>query len=137
LKKYLLDTNIIVFLLRGKHNLYQKMNSDTTASFFISEITLAELKYGVASSEQPEKGNATLANLLKKVEVIPISQSIDRYALEKARLRKAGTPTGDFDLLIGVTSIVHNMIMVTNNTKDFERISEIKLEDWIAKKHDQ
>jgi tRNA(fMet)-specific endonuclease VapC len=52
------------------------------------------------------------------------------YAKEKARLRKAGTPIDDFDLLIGVTSVAHNMIMVTNNTKEFKRINGIDLEDW-------
>jgi tRNA(fMet)-specific endonuclease VapC len=52
------------------------------------------------------------------------------YAKEKARLRKQGTPVDDFDLLIGVTSIAHNLIMVTNNTDHFNRIKGIVLEDW-------
>ena len=52
------------------------------------------------------------------------------YAKEKARLQKAGTPIDDFDLLIGVTSVTHQLTMVTNNTSHFKRISKIKLEDW-------
>jgi tRNA(fMet)-specific endonuclease VapC len=52
------------------------------------------------------------------------------YAKVKARLRKAGTPIDEFDLLIGVTSITHNLILVTNNTEHFKRIDGIALEDW-------
>ena len=52
------------------------------------------------------------------------------YAKEKARLRKSGTPIDEFDLLIGVTSITHNLTMVTNNTDHFKRIKGIVLEDW-------
>jgi tRNA(fMet)-specific endonuclease VapC len=52
---------------------------------------------------------------------------------EKARLRKAGTRIDDFDLLIGVTSVVHNLVMVTNNTSHFQRIKDIVLEDWAVK----
>jgi tRNA(fMet)-specific endonuclease VapC len=55
------------------------------------------------------------------------------YAKEKARLRKAGTPIDDFDLLIGATAVTHKLIMVTNNTKHFKRINGIKLEDWTRK----
>ncbi len=64
------------------------------------------------------------------VKVVPIFHSLDLYAKEKTRLRKAGTPVDDFDILIGVTSVTHNLIMVTNNIKEFKRIKGITLEDW-------
>lgn len=64
------------------------------------------------------------------VKIVPIFHSLDLYAKEKARLRMAGTMLDDFDLLIGVTSIMHNLIMVTNNTDHFKRIKGISLEDW-------
>jgi tRNA(fMet)-specific endonuclease VapC len=60
--------------------------------------------------------------------------ALDLYAKEKARFRKAGTRIDDFDLLIGVTSIINNLVMVTNNTGHFERITRINLEDWTEKK---
>lgn len=66
------------------------------------------------------------------VQILPIFHALDLYAKEKARLRKAGTPIDDFDLLIGATSIAHELIMVTNNSNHFKRISGIKLEDWTA-----
>jgi tRNA(fMet)-specific endonuclease VapC len=55
---------------------------------------------------------------------------LDLYAKEKARLRKAGTPIDDFDLLIGVTSVTHKLTMVTNNSNHFKKIDGIDLEDW-------
>jgi tRNA(fMet)-specific endonuclease VapC len=67
---------------------------------------------------------------LTGVNIVPIFHSLDLYAKEKTRLRKADTPIDDFDLLIGVTSLTHNLIMVTNNTNHFNRIKSITLEDW-------
>lgn len=60
------------------------------------------------------------------------SVGFDKYAEEKARLTIAGTPTGDFDLLIGCTAVAKKMVMVTQNIKDFENIGHIKLENWIS-----
>lgn len=63
---------------------------------------------------------------------LPVVDSFDMFASEKARLRLAGTPMEDnFDLLIGCTSVIHRMVMVTENLKDFKNISNIRLENWI------
>ena len=86
--------------------------------------------FGVENSEKKGKNQKTLDNFLTGVKIVPIFHSLDLYAKEKARLRKAGTAIDEFDLLIGVTSITHNLTMVTNNTRHFERIKGIALEDW-------
>ena len=111
-------------------DLKKKFEKADPDNCFISKITLAELKYGVENSEKKEKNQKTLDNFLTGVKVVPIFHSLDQYAKEKARLRKAGTPIDDFDLLIGVTSVTHNLTLVTNNTDHFKRIREIALEDW-------
>jgi tRNA(fMet)-specific endonuclease VapC len=116
--------------MKGKFNLEKKFDQLTVADCFISEITLAELKFGVRNSEHPEKNKRALDKFLTGVQLLPIFHSLDLYAEEKARLRKVGTPIDDFDLLIGVTSITHELIMVTNNTNHFTRITGIQLEDW-------
>jgi tRNA(fMet)-specific endonuclease VapC len=117
--------------MKGNFDLETKFDKVTSENCFISEITLAELKFGVENSEKPEKNKKALDNFLTGVQILPIFHSLDLYAKEKARLRKEGTPIDDFDLLIGVTSVIHKLIMVTNNTKHFKRIIGIKLEDWI------
>jgi tRNA(fMet)-specific endonuclease VapC len=116
--------------MNGKFDLNKKFDTIPSESCFISEITLAELKFGVENSKNPEKNRNTLADFLTGVTVLPIFHSLDLYAKEKARLRKAGTPIDDFDLLIGVTSVTHGLTMVTNNTDHFKRINGIALEDW-------
>jgi len=130
LKKYLIDTNICIFYLKGKFDLKSKFEKADPNNCFISEITLAELKFGVQNSEQIEKNQKALDKFLTGVNIVPIFHSLDLYAKEKTRLRKAGTPIDDFDLLIGVTSLTHNLTMVTNNTDHFKRITGIALEDW-------
>ncbi|MEO6229465.1 MAG: type II toxin-antitoxin system VapC family toxin [Ferruginibacter sp.] len=130
MKKYLIDTNIAIFYMKGKFQLEAKFDKATVDNCFISEMTLAELKFGVEKSEKPEKNKKALDNFLTGVQILPIFHSLDLYAKEKARLQKSGTPIDDFDLLIGVTSVTHKLTMVTNNTNHFKRIIGIKLEDW-------
>jgi tRNA(fMet)-specific endonuclease VapC len=84
----------------------------------------------VENSEKKEKNQKALDNFLTGIKVVPIFHSLDLYAKEKSHLRKAGTPVDDFDLLIGVTSVTHNLTLVTNNTEHFKRIKGINLEDW-------
>lgn len=105
--------------MKGKFNLNQKFNKVSTDNCFISEITLAELKFGVENSEKPNKNRKALEDFLTEIKVLPIFHSLDFYAKEKARLRKAETPIDDFDPLIGVTSVSHGLTMVTNNTEHF------------------
>jgi tRNA(fMet)-specific endonuclease VapC len=130
LKKYLIDTNIAIYYMKGMFDLENKFDNIPSENCFISEITLAELKFGIEKSEKADKNKKALDNFLTGVQILPIFHSLDLYAKEKARLQKAGTPIDDFDLLIGVTSITHKLIMVTNNTNHFSRIRGIKVEDW-------
>jgi len=69
----------------------------------------------------------------KELTVIPIYNSLDLYAKEKSKLRKAGNLIDDFDILIGVTAIANNLILVTENEKHLSRISKIKIENWIKR----
>jgi tRNA(fMet)-specific endonuclease VapC len=97
---------------------------------FISEITLAELKFGVENSSKPVENQKNLDEFLSGLQILPIIEAIDLYAKEKARLRKRGIVVDDFDLLIGATSVAYNLKMVTNNTRHFTAIATIAIEDW-------
>lgn len=125
-----MDTNIAIFYMKGKFDLEAKFDKISPDNCYISEITLAELKFGIEKSEKPEKNKKALENFLTGVQILPIFHSLDLYAKEKARLQKAGTPVDDFDLLIAATSVTHSLTMVTNNTNHFKRVNGIKLEDW-------
>lgn len=116
--------------MRGKFDLRQKFTDVGVENCFISEITLAELKFGVENSPNPERNQETLNNFLSGIKVLPVFHALDLYAKEKARLRKLGTPVDDFDLLIGATAIAHEMILITNNVGHFSRLQNIMIEDW-------
>ena len=128
--KYLLDTNICIYYLKGMFQLDEKIENIGNENCYISEITLAELKYGVANSSNIKKNTKVLDNFIDNIKIIPILNSLDLYANEKARLKKIGRIVDDFDILIGVTSISNKMTLVTNNVKHFERLNDIIIEDW-------
>ena len=133
---YLLDTNICIFHLRGKFAIDKKIDSVGLDKCAISEITVAELKYGATLGKKMnvQSRNQNLDAFLNNIKILPIYDAIDLYAEEKSRLRLAGTPADDdFDLLIGCTSIVNDLTPVTDNIDDFKRINGIKIENWIVR----
>lgn len=130
MKKYLLDTNICAYFLNGKFNLEAKIDEVGFENCCVSEITIAELKYGVAKSTHKEKNTKTLETFQLKFDILPIFPALDIYATEKARLKTSGKILDDFDLLIGSTAIFNNLILVTKNVSDFDRLDEIVIEDW-------
>ena len=133
--QYLLDTNTCVFYLRGKLNLDEIIRDKGIDNFYISEITVVELRFGAENSDNPSKSHKAVDAFLNGLSIIPIFGCIKRYAKEKVRLRKLGKPINDeFDLLIGVTSVENKLTLVTDNTKHFENISGIKLENWFKRK---
>ncbi len=130
--KYLLDTNIIIFWLKKRYNIGDKIAEVGEGNCFISDVTVAELRFGVECSEPAllDEKRKRLADLLMYLQVIPFAVAIELYAKEKARLRLAGEIIPDFDLLIGATAVQQNMKMVTNNTKHLSKIQGIDMEDW-------
>lgn len=131
MKQYILDTNICIYLSKGLFNLSAKIEDVGIDNCFISEITVAELKYGAANSNFPEK-NMEKVNIIQQIfTTVYIFNSLDIYAHEKARLRKAGNILDDFDLLIGATAISNNLTLVTRNTSDFNRLNGIEIKNWI------
>lgn len=132
--QYLLDTSICVFFLRGKLDLATIIREKERTNFFISEITVVELRFGAENSEHPPKAHRAVDDFVGGLSIIPIFGSIRRYAKEKVRLRKIGKPINDeFDLLIGITAVENNLTLVTDNVKDFDRIEGIIIENWYKK----
>lgn len=136
MKQYLLDTNICIFLLRGEYDIDKKLDKVGLEHCHISEITEAELKYGAELGRRKglKQRIEQLDEFLSALKTLPISNAIDLYASEKARLRVTGTPADDdFDLLIGCTAVVNDMVMVTENLKHFKNLTGIQLENWIER----
>jgi tRNA(fMet)-specific endonuclease VapC len=102
--RYLVDTDVCVWFLRGLPSVRAHFRAVGYTNCDISEITLAELLFGVHRSSEPEKNRSRLDLLLADINVRPISDAIETFAREKARLKAIGTPVADFDLLIGATA---------------------------------
>lgn len=133
--QYLLDTNTCVFFLRGKLDLDKIIREKGRENCYLSEIIVVELRYGAENSDDPIKSPKAVGSFLDGLAIIPIFGCIERYAKEKVRLRRLGKPMHDeFDLLIGVTAVEHELILVTDNQKDFVRLDGIQLENWSERK---
>jgi len=129
--KYLLDTNICIHFFRGNFNLFEKLELIELKNCAISEITLAELVFGAENSINPKKNLDIIEEFTEQITILPIFGSIHLYGKEKARLRKVGKMISDFDLFIGCTAVELGLIMVTENIKEFNRISNITIENWV------
>lgn len=131
MKKYLLDTNICIHFLGNEYNIKEKIEKTGLENCLVSEIAIAELKFGAENNQNRESNKKTIDEFVKKFSIIPIYNSLDIYAKEKARLRKKGQSLDDFDLLIGATAISNDFILVTRNVSDFDRMNGIEIENWV------
>ncbi|NJC28521.1 type II toxin-antitoxin system VapC family toxin [Neolewinella antarctica] len=129
--KYLIDTDICIFYFKGKFDLHEKIGSVGVDNCYVSEITLLELTYGAHNSTRFEQRITEVSKLEELFDVLPIRPIADIYGQERKRLKNDGNLIPNFDLLIGCTAKFHDMVMVTRNTKHFERIAGIKIENWI------
>lgn len=135
MSQYLLDTNICIHFIKGEYDLGSKIQGVGFQSCYISEITIAELLYGVENSvlNRQSVNLKRVKNLRSSFaeRVIPISECLEEYARQKVQLRKIGRRVEDLDIFIGATSIVKNLVLITRNTKDFVNMDNITLENWI------
>ncbi len=131
--KYLLDSNICIHFFRGKFGVIDKLNEVKLSQCAISEITLAELIFGAENSSNQKKNLGLIEKFIEQLTILPIFDSIYFYGKEKARLRKNGNMISDFDLLIASTAVEKDLIMVTENVKEFKRVSNINIENWIVR----
>ena len=133
MKKYLLDTNICIYIIKKKPlQVIQKLQSLDISDVAISSITLSELEYGVSKSAAVEKNKLVLTQFLAPIETISFDdKAAEIYGNIRADLERKGTPIGPLDTLIGAHALSLGYTLVTNNTKEFERILNIELENWI------
>jgi len=114
-----------------------KVKSVGYKNCFISEITIAELFYGIEKSENYEKHASDVIKIEKVFKTLPIYDCFGKYAKERYRLQKLGILIPDFDLLIGVTAVENSIKMVTGNERHFNRIENIKIENWKLSKDNE
>lgn len=128
---YVLDTNTLIYFFKGMGNVANRLLTVSPKDIAIPSIVLFELKYGIEKSNAPKKRLAQLAEIVALVQVLTLAdKEAQASALIRARLEQQGTPIGPYDVLIAGTAMANHGILVTNNTKEFQRVSELKLDNW-------
>ena len=130
---YFLDTNICAYFMSRKYpSVTAQFKAHAPQDLFVSALVAGELAYGVALSSRIESNRKNLDAFLSMLQIVPWDeQAMWHFGQQKARLKKAGTRIGEIDLLIGCQALALDAIMVTNNTREFERIEGLKLENWV------
>ena len=131
--KYLLDTNICIYIIKRKPiEVLEKFKQCKVGDIGISTITLSELEYGVQKSGNPEKNKKALQEFLIPIEIIDFDYNASlTYGKVRSYLERKGTPIGALDTLIAAHALSMNIPVVTNNEKEFIRVPYLHVENWV------
>lgn len=130
--RYMLDTNICIYAIKHKpEQVFLKLQEHDPTEVCISSVTYAELVHGVEKSQAIEKNRLALTLLLANIEILDFNScAAEEYGKIRAYLEKCGTPIGPLDMMIAGHAKSLGYTVVTNNTKEFNRIKGLKLENW-------
>ena len=130
--KYMLDTNICIYAIKHKPDaVIQNFLSHDPEEMCISAITYAELTHGVEKSMAVERNRIALSLFLSPITILDFDRrAAEEYGKVKAELEKKGTPIGPMDTLIAGHARAGGFILVTNNTREFNRVADLAAEDW-------
>lgn len=130
--QYLLDTNICIYIARQRPPEVAKRFANLAAgSVGMSLVTFGELRFGAEKSARREESLATLNRLVELIPVLAADAAVGEvYGAVRAQLERAGTPIGNNDLWIAAHALRLGVTLVSNNTREFERVPGIVLENW-------
>ena len=130
--RYMLDTNICIYLIKKKPiKVLKKLQTFDVTDIVISSITLSELEYGIAKSDLREQNRDALNKFLTPLEIIPYDdKAAVHYGDIRTYLEKKGNVIGAMDMLIGAHARSIPVTLVTNNLREFKRIPELRVENW-------
>ena len=130
--KYMLDTNICIYVMKNRpNNVIKKFLSHDPEELCISAVTYAELMHGVEKSMAVERNRIALSLFLSPITIIDFDmRAAEEYGKIRSDLEKRGTPIGPMDTLIAGHAKSRDLILVTNNTKEFDRVAGLSVEDW-------
>ena len=128
--RYLLDTDICSYAIRADARVEMHLRSHRRSELAISAITEGELRFGVAANPKLIAG---VERWLAKIQVVDIrSEEAIAYAEIRSQLMRAGTPIGDADTWIAAHALALNLVLVTNNEREFRRVRGLRVENWTS-----
>lgn len=130
---YMLDTNICIYVMKKKpESVLKRFQEELDGGLCISSVTLAELEYGMKYSSAPVKNAQALLRFLAPISILPFgATAATEYGEIHSYLQGKGTPIGPLDMLIAAHARAENMILVTNNVREFERVPNLEIENWV------
>lgn len=130
--QYLLDTCVISDFIKGEPSTQSRLKQTPPANIAVSVITVMELRYGLLISPQrAQKIEPAISSFLASVTVLPFNAAEAEQAAQiRAILKTQGQPIGAYDVLIAATALQHNLLMVTANQREFERVPGLQTENW-------
>lgn len=130
--KYLLDTNTCVAFFQDNKNVVSKIKLVGIDKLQLCSVVKAELWYGACKSGRIEVNQAHLREFFTQISSVPFDDNaVEHYGEIRAFLSKIGKPIGANDFLIAAIALAHDLTVVTHNTREFERVPNLKLEDWL------
>ena len=131
--KYMLDTNICIYIIKQKPaTVIERFKQIDVSEISISSITLSELFFGVFKSSKPEQNFMALTQFVAPLEILPFGgEAAQHYGGLRAHLEKRVTPVGSLDMLIAAHALSLSSTLITNNEKEFNRVSNLKIENWV------
>ena len=131
--KYLLDTNIVIYVLKRRPKEVLDIFNANASRMAISSITLSELIYGAEKSLNTDKNLEAVEEFVSHLEVLPYdAKASQHYGQIKAALEKKGQIIGENDIHIAAHAISHGLILVCNNVREFKRVPNLALENWVS-----
>ena len=128
--KYLLDTCACISMFRNEGRVRETLLRVGTKNCYISEITVAELYFGLAKATDKKRKLDDIREVQRLFRVLPAYPSFKEYGEIRNTLEHTGQRIDQFDLLIGATALHHGMTLVTSNLRHFERIQGIEIDNW-------
>ena len=130
--KYLIDTNICIYIMNKlPAGVIKKFKQFALGDVGISTITVSELQYGVAKSIHRKENQQRLEQFMAPLEILAYDEMAAKaYGDIRFHLEKYGQPIGPLDVLIAAHALSKNLILVTNNDKEFKRIKNLQVENW-------
>ena len=131
--KYMLDTNICIYLIKQQpREVIDKFQGIALGEIAVSTVTVAELMYGVEKSQYKEKNKTALQAFLAPLEIVDFDfAAAQQYGVARAYLEKTGKPIGAYDLTIAAHALSLDLVLVTNNEQEFQRIPDLIVENWV------
>jgi tRNA(fMet)-specific endonuclease VapC len=132
--KYILDTNVCIVYLKGRNlNLKLRLDAVPIEEIAVCSVVKAELCYGAMKSANPERNFALQQAFLNRFVSLPFDDlAATTFGTVRAQLEVRGTPIGAYDLQIAAIAISNNLTLITHNTREFERVDGLQIEDWEA-----